>query len=179
MEAVSSVTVAVQAPIDPYRFNMFMSDLLAERGSDIKQMHGVLSIQVNLAILFIPPLPKQCSCLLQHTTAHVPATLELYNILLQALLPVSSALTTCLPQPLYPLHIFSEHKHSAACSWQCVLYCRATATMGHTSSLRVPSRLSGLVPLWELQQTAQSPSQGTSSLQRCNTTPSQYCIHNA
>ena len=25
---------------------MFMSDLLAERGSDIKQMHGVLSIQV-------------------------------------------------------------------------------------------------------------------------------------
>ncbi len=49
-EALSTVTVAVAGPIDPYRFNMFMSDLLAERGSDIKQMHGVLSIQVSPAV---------------------------------------------------------------------------------------------------------------------------------
>lgn len=47
VEALDTVTVAVQGPIDPYRFNLFMSDLLAERGSDIKQMHGILSIQVS------------------------------------------------------------------------------------------------------------------------------------
>ncbi|DBA65847.1 TPA: hypothetical protein ACH3X2_002878 [Trebouxia sp. C0005] len=44
-EAVETVTVSTNGAIDPYRFNMFMSDLLAERGSDIKQMHGTLSIQ--------------------------------------------------------------------------------------------------------------------------------------
>ncbi|DBA96680.1 TPA: hypothetical protein ACH3X1_015531 [Trebouxia sp. C0004] len=44
-EAVETVTVSTHGAIDPYRFNMFMSDLLAERGSDIKQMHGTLSIQ--------------------------------------------------------------------------------------------------------------------------------------
>lgn len=44
-EAVETVTASTNGAIDPYRFNMFMSDLLAERGSDIKQMHGTLSIQ--------------------------------------------------------------------------------------------------------------------------------------
>ncbi|KAL3156866.1 hypothetical protein ABBQ38_001135 [Trebouxia sp. C0009 RCD-2024] len=43
--ALHTITVSVHRPIDPYRFNMFMSDLLAERGSDIKEMHGILSIQ--------------------------------------------------------------------------------------------------------------------------------------
>lgn len=46
--AVETVTVSTNGAIDPYRFNMFMSDLLAERGSDIKQMHGTLSIQVKI-----------------------------------------------------------------------------------------------------------------------------------
>lgn len=45
IEAVETVTVSANGAIDPYRFNMFMSDLLAERGSDIKQMQGTLSIQ--------------------------------------------------------------------------------------------------------------------------------------
>lgn len=45
--ALHTTTVSVHRPIDPYRFNMFMSDLLAERGSDIKHMHGILSIQVR------------------------------------------------------------------------------------------------------------------------------------
>ncbi|KAL0049418.1 hypothetical protein WJX82_001832 [Trebouxia sp. C0006] len=43
--AVETVIVSTNGAIDPYRFNMFMSDLLAERGSDIKQMHGTLGIQ--------------------------------------------------------------------------------------------------------------------------------------
>ena len=50
-EAVETVTVSTNGAIDPYRFNMFMSDLLAERGSDIKQMHGTLSIQVSITQL--------------------------------------------------------------------------------------------------------------------------------
>jgi len=50
-EAVETVTVSTNGAIDPYRFNMFMSDLLAERGSDIKQMHGTLSIQVRITQL--------------------------------------------------------------------------------------------------------------------------------
>ena len=50
-EVPKSVTVSVSGPIDPYRFNMFMSDLLAERGSDIKQMHGILSIQVTAIVV--------------------------------------------------------------------------------------------------------------------------------
>lgn len=51
LEAVQTVTVSTNGAIDPYRFNMFMSDLLAERGSDIKQMHGTLSIQVRITQL--------------------------------------------------------------------------------------------------------------------------------
>ena len=46
-EAQTTVSVQVQGPIDPYRFNMFMADLLAERGSDIKRMSGVLCVQVS------------------------------------------------------------------------------------------------------------------------------------
>ncbi len=43
----SSITVQTQGFIDPYRFNMFMSDLLAEHASDITRMSGVLNIQVQ------------------------------------------------------------------------------------------------------------------------------------
>ena len=46
-EAQTTVSIQLQGPIDPYRFNMFMADLLAERGCDIKRMYGVLSIQVR------------------------------------------------------------------------------------------------------------------------------------
>ena len=46
-EAPATVHVELTGPIDPYRFNMFMADLLAERGSDIKRMSGVLSVQVG------------------------------------------------------------------------------------------------------------------------------------
>ena len=53
--AMHTTTVSVHRPIDPYRFNMFMSDLLAERGSDIKQMHGILSIQVRNCDRVTPP----------------------------------------------------------------------------------------------------------------------------
>lgn len=41
-----NVSIEVVGLIDPYRFNMFVADLLAERGSDIKRMSGVLSVQV-------------------------------------------------------------------------------------------------------------------------------------
>ena len=50
-EPQSTVTIEVSGPIDPYRFNMFMADLLAERGSDIKRMTGVLSVQVSRCCL--------------------------------------------------------------------------------------------------------------------------------
>ena len=65
-EAVSTVTVAVQGSIDPYRFNMFMSDLLAERGSDIKQMHGILSIQVG-PCMCCPRGLRQVYCMINHS----------------------------------------------------------------------------------------------------------------
>jgi len=69
-EAVEAVTVSTNGAIDPYRFNMFMSDLLAERGSDIKQMHGTLSIQVR-----ITELTPFLSCSHFHThTAHTSCT---------------------------------------------------------------------------------------------------------
>ena len=95
MEAASTVTVAVQAPIDPYRFNMFMSDLLAERGSDIKQMHGILSIQVSFCTLFVSLLPVWDTTQLQHHPPYClplqaclsePAPLSWYNVALQALI---------------------------------------------------------------------------------------------
>ena len=45
-ESQGTVSIELTGPIDPYRFNMFMADLLAERGNDIKRMSGVLSVQV-------------------------------------------------------------------------------------------------------------------------------------
>lgn len=69
-EAVETVTASTNGAIDPYRFNMFMSDLLAERGSDIKQMHGTLSIQVR-----ITQLNPYLFCSHFHTqTAHTNCT---------------------------------------------------------------------------------------------------------
>ncbi|KAG1667433.1 hypothetical protein FOA52_004850 [Chlamydomonas sp. UWO 241] len=41
---VSSVGITARGPLDEYRFNMFMRDLLAEKASDIFRCKGVLSI---------------------------------------------------------------------------------------------------------------------------------------
>ena len=47
-EPQSTVSIEIVGLIDPYRFNMFVADLLAERGRDIKRMSGVLSVQVSV-----------------------------------------------------------------------------------------------------------------------------------
>ena len=49
-QSMSSTTVTVQteAALDPYRFNMFMADLLAEHGKQITHMAGTLNVQVGL-----------------------------------------------------------------------------------------------------------------------------------
>lgn len=52
-EAPSTVVIEVLGPIDPYRFNMFMADLLAERGTDIKRMSGNLCVQVSQMSLWL------------------------------------------------------------------------------------------------------------------------------
>lgn len=44
---VSSVGITARGPLDEYRFNMFMRDLLAEKAKDIFRCKGVLSVHVS------------------------------------------------------------------------------------------------------------------------------------
>lgn len=48
-QSMSSTTITVQAEaaLDPYRFNMFMADLLSEHGKQITHMAGTLNVQVT------------------------------------------------------------------------------------------------------------------------------------
>lgn len=46
MSGVSSVGITAHGPLDPYRFNMFMKDLLLEKGRDIMRCKGLLCIKV-------------------------------------------------------------------------------------------------------------------------------------
>jgi G3E family GTPase len=42
---IASVGVVAYGPLDEYRFNMFMRDLLTERAADIFRCKGMLAIQ--------------------------------------------------------------------------------------------------------------------------------------
>ncbi len=44
---VSSVGITARGPLDEYRFNMFMRDLLAEKAKDIFRCKGVLCVHVG------------------------------------------------------------------------------------------------------------------------------------
>lgn len=44
---VSSVAITAHGPLDEYRFNMYMRDLLAEKAKDIFRCKGVLSVHVS------------------------------------------------------------------------------------------------------------------------------------
>lgn len=44
---VSSVGIMARGPLDEYRFNMYMRDLLAEKAKDIFRCKGVLSVHVS------------------------------------------------------------------------------------------------------------------------------------
>lgn len=45
MSGVSSVGITAHGPLDPYRFNMFMKDILLEKGRDIMRCKGLLCIK--------------------------------------------------------------------------------------------------------------------------------------
>lgn len=51
---MDAVTVVAEGPLDEYRFNMFMNDLLAERRNDIVGFKGVLCVQVRAVRAFGP-----------------------------------------------------------------------------------------------------------------------------
>ena len=53
--ATLAISVQVEGSLDPYCFNMFMGDLLAEHGKDIKCMKGILNIQVHRSTLLLAP----------------------------------------------------------------------------------------------------------------------------
>jgi G3E family GTPase len=44
---VGSVGIVARGPLDEYRFNMFMRDLLAEKAKDIFRCKGVLAVHVS------------------------------------------------------------------------------------------------------------------------------------
>lgn len=44
---VASVGIVARGPLDEYRFNMFMRDLLAEKSKDIFRCKGVLAVHVR------------------------------------------------------------------------------------------------------------------------------------
>ena len=44
---VSSVGILARGPLDEYRFNMFMRDLLTEKAKDIFRCKGVLCVHVS------------------------------------------------------------------------------------------------------------------------------------
>lgn len=44
---MGSVGIVARGPLDEYRFNMFMRDLLAEKAKDIFRCKGVLAVHVS------------------------------------------------------------------------------------------------------------------------------------
>jgi G3E family GTPase len=51
LSGVGSVGIVARGPLDEYRFNMFMRDLLAEKAKDIFRCKGVLAVHVSTAWL--------------------------------------------------------------------------------------------------------------------------------
>lgn len=49
LSGVGSVGIVARGPLDEYRFNMFMRDLLAEKAKDIFRCKGVLAVHVRMA----------------------------------------------------------------------------------------------------------------------------------
>jgi G3E family GTPase len=49
LSGVGSVGIVARGPLDEYRFNMFMRDLLAEKAKDIFRCKGVLAVHVSAA----------------------------------------------------------------------------------------------------------------------------------
>ena len=166
-EAQATVSIELTGPIDPYRFNMFMADLLAERGSDIKRMSGVLSVQVGYcSVCCCQCLPKlECICgsciIISTTTAgHCNQhTRERVLTLLQALQGRHNIIWTTTPcrcvHTLMWLYSVCCKLYASLSSQSPTLVClcsvccklsRATATMEPTSSLRVPKTQSHLGP---------------------------------
>lgn len=47
LSGVGSVGIVARGPLDEYRFNMFMRDLLAEKAKDIFRCKGVLAVHVS------------------------------------------------------------------------------------------------------------------------------------
>ena len=91
---ISSTTITVQAEaaLDPYRFNMFMADLLAEHGKQITHMAGTLNIQVGLhtcANSSVSLLPSKYGCLCSHSLSMGHVTYKLFTF------SVSSAYGDC------------------------------------------------------------------------------------
>ena len=46
-----SIGIVARGPLDPYRFNMFITDLLQEKSRDIFRSKGVLCIKVIRGVL--------------------------------------------------------------------------------------------------------------------------------
>ena len=59
LSGVGSVGIVARGPLDEYRFNMFMKDLLAEKTADIYRCKGVLCVHVCVCIIS-RRLLKQC-----------------------------------------------------------------------------------------------------------------------
>lgn len=51
LSGVGSVGIVARGPLDEYRFNMFMRDLLAEKAKDIFRCKGVLAVHVSTSWL--------------------------------------------------------------------------------------------------------------------------------
>lgn len=51
LSGVGSVGIVARGPLDEYRFNMFMRDLLAEKAKDIFRCKGVLAVHVSINTL--------------------------------------------------------------------------------------------------------------------------------
>lgn len=54
LSGVGSVGIVARGPLDEYRFNMFMRDLLAEKAKDIYRCKGVLAVHVSGAGWWTP-----------------------------------------------------------------------------------------------------------------------------
>lgn len=67
LSGVGSVGIVARGPLDEYRFNMFMRDLLAEKAKDIFRCKGVLAVHVSGVLVLT--CPCVCSVLQPAMTA--------------------------------------------------------------------------------------------------------------
>jgi Cobalamin synthesis protein cobW C-terminal domain len=76
LSGVGSVGITAYGPLDQYRFNMFMRDLLAEKARDIFRSKGVLCVKVSPCWLF-PPSGWLCVSIFPGMCGHCGALLWL------------------------------------------------------------------------------------------------------